>query len=317
MYMRYVQVGILVCLVAIVGLLGAIYFGERPAGPEAKSEPVELDFPVAETPAPLPEKIAEPLTEQTPKPRPSRPAARSVSLAPKPSPPKAPDPVAHVEPKPPPSPAAVEPVESPPRVETPPPSVKKPIRISGHIKSEPPAPPPEPRRVTLPAGMDVVVRLDFGLSSDRNFSGDSFTASLDRAIVVDDMVIAEKGARVEGKVIEAVRAGRVKGLAKLSFELVRIDTADGQTVDLVSNRLHRAGPKSTRAAAKKVGIGAGIGALIGAIAGGGKGAAIGAGVGAGAGGGAAAATRGKPVEIPTEERLEFRLMEALEIVERI
>ena len=169
----------------------------------------------------------------------------------------------------------------------------------------------------MPAGMNVVVRLDFGLSSERNFSGDSFTASLDQAIVVDDMVIAERGARLEGKIIEAVRAGRVKGIAKLSLELVRIDTADGQTVDLVSNRLHHEGRKSTKSDVKKVGISAGIGALIGAIAGGGKGAAIGAGVGAGAGGGAAAATRGEPSEIPAEERLGFRLMEALEVVERL
>jgi hypothetical protein len=161
------------------------------------------------------------------------------------------------------------------------------------------------------------VRLDFPLSSERNFSGDSFTASLDREIVVDEMVIAAKGTRVEGKVIDVVRAGRVKGLAQLSLELTHIDTADGQTVDLVSNRIHREGPKSTGSDMKKVGVGAGLGALIGAIAGGGKGAAIGAGVGAGAGGGAAAATRGEPAELPAEERLEFRLMEALEITEHL
>ena len=35
------------------------------------------------------------------------------------------------------------------------------------------------------------------------------------------------------------------------------------------------------------------------------------------GGGGAAATRGKPVEVPAEERLEFRLMEAVEVVEKL
>ncbi len=163
----------------------------------------------------------------------------------------------------------------------------------------------------------MAVRLDFALASDRNYGGDTFTATLDKAIVVDDMVIAEKGAPVEGVVVDAVRAGRVKGLAKLSIELVRLDTADGQRVEIVTNRIHRQTEKSTKDDMKKVGIGAGIGAIIGAIAGGGKGAAIGAGAGAGAGGGVAAATRGKPVRIPVESRLQFRLIEPLEIVERL
>jgi hypothetical protein len=315
--MRYVQVGILVCLVGIVGLLGAIYLNQRATPPEAPdSEQVTLDLPDAEAS----ETMIEPIAAPAPKPRPIRPAASPIAVAPKPSlskpsVPTAPEPVARIEPSVSP-PVALKPVGKAPVVK-PAAAAKRPIQIAGHVKSEPPPPPPEPRRVTLPAGMDVVVRLDFGLSSDRNFSGDSFTASLDQAIVVDDMVIAEKGARLEGRIIEAVRAGRVKGTAKLSLELVRIDTADGQTVDLVTNRLHHEGPKSAKSDVKKIGIGAGIGALIGAIAGGGKGAAIGAGVGAGAGGGAAAAKRGKPAEIPAEERLEFRLMEALEVVERL
>ena len=131
------------------------------------------------------------------------------------------------------------------------------------------------------------------------------------------MIIAEKGARVEGRVTEAVRAGRVKGRAELAMELVKLDTADGHTRSLVSNRIHREGPGSLKSDATKVGIGAGVGAVIGAIAGGGKGAAIGAGVGAGAGGGAAAVKRGKPVEVPVEERLEFRLMEAVQVVENL
>ncbi len=320
--MRYVQVGILVCLVGIVGLLGAIYLNQRAAPPEASdSERVTLNLADAESALEAPETMIEPIAEPAPKPRPVRPVARPAAATQKPSVSKPSvskptvEPVARTETSTSP-PVAVRPVEKAPVVE-PAAAAKGPIQISGHVKPEPPPPPPEPRRVTLPAGMNVVVRLDFGLSSERNFSGDSFTASLNHDIVVDDMVIAEKGTRVEGKVVEAVRAGRVKGIAKLSLELVRIDTADGQTVDLVSNRLHHEGPKSTGSDAKKVGIGAGIGALIGAIAGGGKGAAIGAGVGAGAGGGAAAATRGEPAEMSAEERLEFRLMEALEVVERL
>jgi hypothetical protein len=315
--MRYVQIGILICLVAVVGLLVAIYLNQHAMPPEAPAgEQVALDVPAAEVNAPTPEKMIEPMIEPAPKAQPARPAASQAGTTSKPRVRKPPEPVARVELEPAPAPVSVQPVERAPVVEHPAPETR-PIQIAGHIAPEPPLAPPEPRRVTLPAGAEVAVRLDFGLSSERNFAGDSFTAALDRDIVVDDMVVAERGTRVEGKVVDVVRAGRVKGLAQLSLELIRIDTADGQTVDLVTNRIHREGPKSTGSDLKKVGIGAGVGAAIGAIAGGGKGAAIGAGVGAGAGGGAAAATRGEPAELPAEERLEFRLMEALEIVERL
>ncbi|HUG80522.1 MAG TPA: hypothetical protein VML01_02585 [Bryobacterales bacterium] len=307
--MRNVQIGILICLVAVVGLLGAIYLNQRAMPPEAPAgEQVTLDVPAAEVNAPTPGKMIEPMMEPAPKARPVRPAESQAGTTSKPRVRKPPEPVARVEPAP--APAAVQPVERAPLVE-PRAQENRPSQIAGRIAPQP------PRRVTLPAGTDLAVRLDFGLSSESNFAGDSFTAALDQDIVVDDMVIAAKGARLEGKVVDVVRAGRVKGLAQLSLELIRIDTADGQTVDLITNRIHREGPKSIGSDLKKVGIGAGVGAAIGAIAGGGKGAAIGAGVGAGAGGGAAAATRGEPAELPAEERLEFRLMEALEIVERL
>jgi len=60
-----------------------------------------------------------------------------------------------------------------------------------------------------------------------------------------------------------------------------------------------------------------LGAAIGAIAGGGKGAAIGAGAGAAGGGGVAVATRGKPVELPVETRLTFRIEQPVTITERL
>ena len=75
------------------------------------------------------------------------------------------------------------------------------------------------------------------------------------------------------------------------------------------------GPRPSNAA--KIGVGAAIGAAIGAIAGGGKGAAVGAGVGGAAGTGDVLMSRGKPVEIPVETRLSFRLSEPITITERL
>jgi hypothetical protein len=105
----------------------------------------------------------------------------------------------------------------------------------------------------------------------------------------------------------------VKGVAELSFDLVSLTTADGESVDISTAAVNELGDQSRREDLKKVGWGAGIGAIIGAIAGGGKGAAIGAGAGAGAGAGTVLATRGKTIVVPTETRLSFRLNQPVEV----
>jgi hypothetical protein len=130
-------------------------------------------------------------------------------------------------------------------------------------------------------------------------------------------VIAERGAKVEGRVTDAQQAGRVKGLAHMSIELTRLHTSDGQRINIRTSSHAEDGPNSKKEDAAKVGAGAAIGAIIGAIAGGGKGAAIGAGVGGAAGGGTVAATRGKPVVMPVETRLTFRLQEPVTVTEQL
>ena len=60
--------------------------------------------------------------------------------------------------------------------------------------------------MTLNAGTMIPVRLVDGLTSERNLPGDSFTATLDKELVVDGFVIAERGARVEGGWWRAIRA---------------------------------------------------------------------------------------------------------------
>jgi len=177
-------------------------------------------------------------------------------------------------------------------------------------------PPPAPRKVTLPAGYELDVRLISTISTNRHQAGDSFSASLDQPLVIDGLVIAEKNARVEGRVIDSQKAGRIKGRSAISLELVRLHTEDGQQIEISTSTHSREAESTAKSDAKKVGIMAGIGAAVGAIAGGGKGAAIGAGVGAGAGGGTVAATRGDAVVIPSETRLVFRLAESVVIVEK-
>lgn len=174
-----------------------------------------------------------------------------------------------------------------------------------------------PKTVTIPAGTLLNIRVDETLSAATAQTGDSFRATLDQPVVVDGAVIAERGARVEGRVAEADRGGKVRGVSTLALELVRLNTSDGQRVRLQTDGFTKKAEKSTKKDAVKVGIGAGLGAAIGAIAGGGKGAAIGAGVGGAAGTGAVVATRGDAAEVPAETRMTFRLREPITVTEKL
>jgi hypothetical protein len=174
-----------------------------------------------------------------------------------------------------------------------------------------------PETVTVPVGTSISVRINSTINSEKNIAGDSFSATLDAPLVVNDIVLAEKGARVEGKVVEVDRSGRVKGAARLSLALTKVQLSDGQKVDLKTDSWERVAESSAKGDAAKVGIGAALGAAIGAIAGGGKGAAVGAASGAGAGTGVVLATRGKAAQIDVETRIPFRLSSALTVTEKI
>jgi hypothetical protein len=147
--------------------------------------------------------------------------------------------------------------------------------------------------------------------------GDNFLATLDRPLMAEGLVIAERGARLEGRVVELEKAGRVKGVSSLGIQLVRLRTSDGQRVDIQTDTFRKQGPTTKKEDAAKVGAGAGLGAAIGAIAGGGKGAAIGAAIGGAAGAGGVAASRGKPAVLPVETRIDFRLNTAITLTESI
>jgi hypothetical protein len=182
-----------------------------------------------------------------------------------------------------------------------------------------PAPPPvrQPRTVTIPAGTNLSIRLVETLSTEHNYSGDTFRGTLDAPVILDGAIIAERGSKVLGKIVSSEKAGRVKGTSDLSLALTEINTTDGQRVAIETSVLYKQGAKGTRKDAAKVGGGAALGAIIGAIAGGGKGAGIGAGVGGAAGAGDVLLTRGKPVVIEAESKLSFRLAAPVTITERL
>jgi hypothetical protein len=239
-----------------------------------------------------------------------KPAPKLAKVRPLPS---HPAPVVVAKNDPPPVAAPPVPAEQP--RETPAPISVPPARSEPEHVTLPPPPPEPPHMVTLNAGTLIPVRLIDGLSSERNMPGDAFQATLDKELIVDGFIIAERGARVEGRVVSSDRGGKVQGVAGLAVELTRIHTSDGQKVAIQTDSFEKHSEQSHRQDATKVGAGAAIGAVIGAIAGGGKGAAIGAGVGGGAGAGDVLLTRGKPAALPSETRISFRLRAPVTLTE--
>jgi hypothetical protein len=170
--------------------------------------------------------------------------------------------------------------------------------------------------VTLNAGLLIPVRLLDPLSSDRNAAGDRFTATLDHELVVDGFVIAERGARVEGRVV-ASNSGKLGNAAGIAIELTRLNTSDGQQVTIGTDSFEKHAEPNRNADIETVAGGAVLGAVIGGMVGGGKGAAIGAGAGAGAGAGGVALSRNRPAVLPTETRISFRLRTPVVLTERL
>ena len=175
-----------------------------------------------------------------------------------------------------------------------------------------PPPPPKPKVAKLAAGQVFTIRTTGELSTKSAKNGEVFAAVLEEPINVDGWVVAATGAKVDGRIVEVDKGGRIKGKANLAIELTSFTTSDGQKIDIVTSPVNTDAEANKGKDVAKVGIGAGAGAGIGAIAGGGKGAAIGAAVGAGVG----ALMRGADAVIPAETVVGFELRSPVTVQEK-
>lgn len=178
--------------------------------------------------------------------------------------------------------------------------------------ARPVAPAPRPAPVTVAEGTEIKARLVPTLSTKTAQAGQAFEATLAEPLIAGDYVIAPKGARVSGTVVESDPGGRVKGVASIAVKLTGIEVK-GKEIAISTTAYGREAQSTKKQDAAKVGIASGIGAAVGAIAGGGRGAAIGAGAGAGAGTGVVLATRGEPAVLPSETMLTVKLTAPLTV----
>lgn len=269
------------------------------AAPEKKQLEAPAPQPQAQAPlvapAPAPEPVAVPEKRASASKSTSKPALKPVN---KPLPPVAS------------SPAPSQPVTSNPE-----PMPQQAARNAPIELPPPPAPvKPEPviRKIVLPSGTLVNVRMIDSINSDTDHVGQAFKASIASPVVVDSETVIPKGADVFVKLVDVKSAGNIKGTSEVRVQLDRLFVG-GQSYVVESNTFTQTGASQGAKTAKTVGIGTAIGAVIGGITGGKKGAVIGAGAGAGAGTAVEAATKGEQVRIASEAAMTFRLEAPIQV----
>jgi hypothetical protein len=281
---------------------------EKPKVQEPSSSPVvEEARPIAPAEAPRPQPAAKPKQQTVARQVSARPAApvRPVNDRAPSSASAAPAPARETASTAPATPTLTLPAPAAPPTAPPPPPP------TDEIKAEPVAPPP-PRQIKVPSGTIVAVRMIDSVDSETAHVGETFKASLDEPIVVDDETVFPKGSEVYVKLAKVQAAGRVSGRSEVQLQLDRIFL--GRKSYLVeSNTYTNTGASQGSKTARSAGIGAAVGAAIGAISGGGKGAVIGGATGAGAGAGVEAIRKGEQVRVNSETRLDFRLENSLEV----
>lgn len=164
-----------------------------------------------------------------------------------------------------------------------------------------------PTTITLPAGTWVTMRLNEPLSSDRNQTGDAFTGTLLEPIIVNGILIARRGATVQGIVTEAQKAGRVSGVSHLKLELSGLQLADGRQAQVKTKLIDRKGNTSYGRDAFAIGATTATGAAIGAGVNGGVGAGVGAAAGLVVSTIGVMLTRGRPTIVGPETPLTFSM----------
>jgi hypothetical protein len=168
-------------------------------------------------------------------------------------------------------------------------------------------PAPRRERMSLPQGAELQLVLETGVSSETSNEGDRVVARVERASGEDGQILLPGGTVLQGRVVAADSAGRVKGRSRVAVDFDRI-VVRGRTYELATTSIEALGNASHKRDAAIIGGSTAAGAILGGITG--KGAKKGAVIGAVGGAGAVLATRGQAIEIPSGSRWTVRVTQA-------
>ena len=157
----------------------------------------------------------------------------------------------------------------------------------------------------IPGGTQVEVSMLDELNTGKTAAGDTFQASLAKALAINGRTVAPRGSALAGTVTNVVSSGRLKQPASITLAITQLALSDGRYVPVATAPYTLDGKSHGLRNAALIGGGAAAGAILGGTAGGKKGAVIGSAVGAGAGTVTAYLTGKQEIVIPAETRFVF------------
>ena len=206
-----------------------------------------------------------------------------------------------------PYPGQVQPYPGQPQQPYGPPAQRRPLYNNGQEQAyAPPGGQQAGLEVTIPAGSMLRIRINRGIDSNNIQPGTPFDGTVLNDVAAGGAIAIPRGAAVQGTVVDAKKAGALKGQGELSLEINSV-TLGGVTYPLQTQLWQQQGrDKSQTTVNSAIGLGA-LGAIIGAVAGGGAGAAVGAAAGAGVGVAGSASSPSGRVLVPPEAVIAFQL----------
>lgn len=215
--------------------------------------------------------------------------------------------------------------ENPATAALPPATQSQPAIATPRMIQRAPQAPDTPSEYVVEAGTRVLLRLTNAVNTKTSAAGDRLYLETAVPVFVNGHVIIPRGSYVTGTVIEAKRAGRVKGKSELNLRFDSLTLPNGVTRDLRSlpsaadtqgsldrkeGKIEGEGNKGgdARTVGRTTAAGAGIGTIAGAASGHlGMGAGIGAAAGAAAGLAGVLGSRGPDVVLPAGTTVELML----------
>jgi len=184
------------------------------------------------------------------------------------------------------------------------------------------------KQITVPAGTEVPLTLNSTIDTKNTRTGDGVYCVTAFPVVVDNVIAIPAGTYVKGEVVNAKRAGKIKGRAEIQLKFNTLIFPNGYTVDIPGTIHHDSGSSNAsvdeegriKADSQKgkdattVAKGTGVGAAGGGILTGTHGGVLtGAGIGAVAGLATVFMTRGQDVRIGPGASLKMLLQRPLTV----
>jgi hypothetical protein len=163
----------------------------------------------------------------------------------------------------------------------------------------------------------LTIRLEESLSTERNRTGDRFFGTVDSPVVINGLVLADRGATVSGQITRIKRARLLGGKSDLSLILTEITISDGQGVRVETTPWEEKSAHNSIVETPRIAARAALGAVAGALSGSAKGTGVVSANDAGTGPGTRIPANNRNVVLTTERRLTFQLARPVIITERL